>query len=64
MPVMKNEAEKIAEANRIIAARKFATELGMRDARRALAEKQQRAAMRTASPAGLAALFPALKKRP
>lgn len=52
-----------ADISRLAALNKRLAERGDRDARRKLSEMQVKAAHRTASPAGLLALFPALKRK-
>lgn len=56
---MTPEAERLAT----LQAMALAAKRGDRDARRAIAAAQVKAAVRAGSPAGLAALFPGLKRK-
>lgn len=55
-----NDADKVKTLSAMAKAAKY----GARHARQAIAEQQRRAAARVCSPAGFAAMFPSVRKKP
>lgn len=60
---MTTEAERLAIVNAALKRQAEDAARGGRDARKAISSRAVKAAARTASPSGLAAIFPALKKK-